>query len=352
MATKKITYGKCSLCGVTLDFNNTYIRQDGRSRRCRSCEEKMYSRLSNECGAHIGLFSMCAATNTPFFPLLLPEVEEFSKVENKWAYYNNLLKEQGYVQKPNGQLYEFFDGATNILQIFGRNLSEKDTANYCFYELERIERLAGTPEQREKWGTQPLCKNFTMTSEVYDDLDAQYEIWEDRYKGLNSPELENNIIRICKQNMIADFLLRNGNYADAQKVQKMCDDFMASEQMRKKDEKPVEELRLDALVVALESYGAMENKQFKKPDELIKIMRDKSLKSKKYDYSLDACDQMINDYYNNIRLNSDLPIVSELPEDMEVVDEYGEFAPEESEEEKQAKRYANLTPVTFGNEGV
>ena len=159
--------------------------------------------------------------------------------------------------------------------------------------------------------------------------------------------MQESIIKICKWNAIADYLLETGNYADAQKVQAMVQKEMESEQMRKKDEKPVEALRIDALVSALEEAGFMENGLLLTYDELIEAMRDKHAKSRKYDYSLDVADQVILDIYNSMRANADQEMVSSLPHELKTEDIYGEFLPEESEREIAAKKYAGLTKVSF-----
>ena len=80
-------------------------------------------------------------------------------------------------------------------------------------------------------------------------------------------------------------------------------------------------------------------------DELVEVLRDKFAKSKKYKYSLDVADQVILDIMNSMRKNADEPTLINLPEEYAAVDEYGEFEPEETEQEKEAKRYAGLTKV-------
>ena len=48
---------------------------------------------------------------------------------------------------------------------------------------------------------------------------------------------------------------------------------------------------------------------------------------------------------NSMRKNADEPTLINLPEEYAAVDEYGEFEAEETEQEKEAKRYAGLTKV-------
>ena len=130
----------------------------------------------------------------------------------------------------------------------------------------------------------------------------------------------------------------------------MVDDLMASEQMRKKDDKPIENMRMDALVVAMERAGAMENGLFKTTAEVQESFWKRFFKKKKFNYSVDAADHMIFDYYNNARLNADLPPANELPAELRLEDELGEFEPEPTEEEERRARYAGLTEVVFDDE--
>ena len=59
---------------------------------------------------------------------------------------------------------------------------------------------------------------------------------------------------------------------------------------------------------------------------------------------------MIFDYYNNARLNADLPAANELPAELRLEDDLGEFEPEPTEEEMKRARYAGLTTVAFDDE--
>jgi hypothetical protein len=190
-----------------------------------------------------------------------------------------------------------------------------------------------------------------MTDKIYAELDRQYENWCGRYRGQTiTPQLADSIVKICKWNMVTEHLVRIGEYVSAQKVQKMVDDLMASEQMRKKDEKPIETMRMDALVTALERDGAMEKGQFKSQTEVMEAFWNRYFKNRKYNYSIDAADHMIFDYYNNARINADLPPVSELPADLRLEDELGEFEPEPTEDEIKRERYAGLTKVVYKDE--
>lgn len=332
---------KCQICGAELDEDNTV----GSSLVCIDCQCKQFNRIEEENGTHLAIFICCAAFNIPCIPGVCP-AEILQEKENHWGIYVEELYKSGKLFSGD-KAKTFFSGVCDIRKVFGRDLSEKDFARYIAAEQAKIEKLVGTSEQRARWGAEDLCKDYPMTQAMYDELDEKYDLWMERYKGVSSPQLEQNIITICKRNMLSEYLLRTGDYTGAKTVQKMVDDLMSSEQMRKKDEKPVESLRIDALVTALENAGLMESGDLLPYDELIEALRDNFIKVPKYDYSLDVVDQVIADIYNSMRANADQEIVTEIPSSLKPVDAYGEFASKPTEEERKKMRFAGLTPVQY-----
>lgn len=341
----------CELCGEEKDEEFFYDRPHGLSRYCIECEQKLYDNLAEDqnVGAYMALFAACMSLNVPFWPMRLPKVADFLEIPDRWVFYNELIADE--VHGENGLVRGFRDGEMNILRLFGNSLSKRDVGEYLKVTQQHEAEKPGTREQRERWGDEPLCDGLAMTDKVYAELDRQYENWCGRYRGQTiTPQLADSIVKICKWNLVTDYLVKTGEYVNASKIQKMVDDLMASEQMRKKDERPVETMRLDALVVALEKAGAMENDQFKTAPEIAQYFFERFFKKKKYNYSIDAADHMIFDYYNNARMNADLPPENTLPADLRLEDELGEFEPEPTDEEIKRARYAGLTTVAFEDE--
>lgn len=335
----------CGVCGTELTGENAYAG----ATVCRECQERYYGELERTNGCHLALFLACAAFDVPCVPSVVP-IGLVNYEGKKWAHYRSLLAESKE-DRQNSRVATFLDGVTDIRAVFGRELTEKDFARYVAAEQKRVSTQVGTPEQRERWGVGELCRGLPLTQELYDELDGQLELWIERYKGQTiTPQLENSIITICSDNMVAKHLVKVGNYAAAQKMRKMVDDLMASEQMRKKDEKPIESLRLDAWVTALERAGFMENGKLKTYEEVAKAINENCLCKRKYDYTLDVADQMLADYVNNLRSNADMALLSVFPTDMKPTDDNGEFATEESDDERDRKRYAGVTAVQFGDE--
>ena len=195
----------CAYCGKEKDEDEFFDRPHGRALSCLECEERMYERLSEEVGAHIALYATCAALNVPFFPDALPPVEEFIELDERWIAYLDMIADRLY--PGNGDVLSFFDGETNILRLFGRELSEKDTAKYMDFTMKHEATLPGTREQRERWGTKKIYQGYEMTSEVYDNLDRRYRTLASRYAGQNDPQIQENIVTICKLDEARDFLM-------------------------------------------------------------------------------------------------------------------------------------------------
>lgn len=343
MAKKNIV---CRICGETLNNDNFYTRALGVSYDCIECEQKRFSKLENEMGAHLALYAMCMSTDTPFFPLLLPPPHELAQVNEKWKFYNDQLREKGFYEK-NEKILNFFDGGTNILKLFGRNLSDKETAAYIASEQERLATTAGTDEQRRRWGVEDK-----YTQSDYDELDRMYESRRNTLRGVTiTDQMEYTLQEAAKWQLVADKMRRRNNVSGATNALKTVDMLLKSECLRKTDEKPVEALRIDALVTALEDAGLMEDGEFLTYDETVEALRDNLIKSHKYDYSLDVADQVILDIINSMRANADMAALVELPEEYAAEDAYGEFLEEETEREKAAKRYAGLTKVSIAKTG-
>ncbi len=339
----------CVQCGQILNENNCRRVSECESffeysPYCLECENDYFEEIEKINGPSVALFICCASFRVPCYPLILEN--SFFCSENKWTEYIKLLVQSEKLCDQNGTVLNFFDGENYMKRVFGKEFSETDFGKFVYYEKTRIDALPGSEEQRKKWGVEPLCKGVAMSGEIYNELDRQYTIWINRYKGQTiTPQLENTIITVCKRNMISDILVQNGNYAAAQKVQKMVDDLMASEQMRKKDEKPMENYRIDAQINALEKKGLLEEGHFLNFEDTVKALTENFVKTKKYDYTIDVADQMLLDFYNNMRANANLMTSHNLPDDLFTDDIYKEFSETESDEEKKRKLYAGCTPL-------
>jgi len=338
---------ECLYCGKEKNIEQFGERPHGTAAVCMECEQEVYDRIAKESGATLALFATCAAFDVPFFPDALPEPSEFSEMQDRWKWYNQEIAERIYDED---RILGFLDGETNVLRLFARKVGRVDTSTYIASiaaQKAAEDANPGTKEQRQRWGTGSIYPNIPTTADLYRDLDRRYELYMTRYRGTNDPQLEQNVITVCKWDVIMQHLTQNGNLAEAKNVQSMKDTLMSSEQMRKKDEKPVEGMRMDALVVAMENAGLMEDKKLLSFPDLVRVFWERFFKSKKYDYSVDAADHMLYDIWNTMRQDADQSIDTVLPGSLELKDELGEFEPEKTENEKRVEAYAKLTPVMF-----
>ena len=357
MPSSKIKY-ICVSCGAELTEENSRevsekTTEHGLAPFCMDCEAKYFRQFAAANGVHLGLFYTCLKFDVPCEPLLLPENfgdADFPKncgEKSRWHFYIRCLIDARKYQNEEG-VRGFYHGVSDILRIFGRNFSEKDFAKYVLYERERMGNLQGTEQQRERWGTDDLWKDFNVNAAVYDELDRMYENRLASYKGQTiTPQMEDTIIKVCKWNLVISHLFKNGEVKTAKDVQSMVDAVLAAEQMRKKDEKPMEAFRFDAQVKALEDMGLMEEGKLLTLDGVQKALFENFIQKKKYGYSVDVLDHVIEDIYNTMRANADLMIETELPEELEPKDFFGEFEENETEEEKANKRFAGLTKVEY-----
>ena len=304
----------CHCCGAELTEDNcrqvsASFSMNELSHLCINCEQDFYEKLALAEGRYIALFHACAALNVPCKPIVLEDIQDFDTCKDPWITYINCLSEKKADRKGR-KILTFFDGVTNMREIFGKDLTEKDIVS----ERAKISKRPGTPEQRAKWGINPDWK----TSEDYDELDRLYEARESSFKGQTlTLQQENALMNVAKWSLKLDKLIEKGNFTGAKTLTDMIDKTLAAESMRKF-------LNLPDTIAAIEKN---------------------LLRKRKYNYSLDVLDQSMLKMYNCIRQNADLAAVYELPTELAVDDELGEFSPEETTEEKKRKQYANLTPI-------
>ena len=344
----------CHACGTELTEENSRevpssYSKTGISHLCLDCEQRRFNDYERLYGRALALFFSCMTFDVPCKPVVL-DGTDFETTDEPWVLYVDMLLEKGQDRKGK-EVLSFNEGVTNFLRLFGKDFTEKDFAAYLRNEREKAERLPGTPEQRERWGEEPLYRDIPMTSRIYDLLDRAYTVRVKTYAGQTlSDQQEVTLRNVARNDVIYSYAMSNGLIKLAKDIQKMSDEALASEQMRKKDEKPVEYFRPDAWIYALEKAGLMREGKFVDKDTVIKEIVDKQLKRRKYPQTLDIVDQTEFNIYNNARRNGDLQMAYALPSDMVVEDEYGECEPEPSEAEKQSMRYANCTKVQFEEE--
>ena len=306
-----------------------------------------YLRVAEKEGPHMALWHTCIMANVPFIITDLPgKIRNADKV---WEAYVDRLIEEGD-DKKGARDAEWLDGVTDIRWAFGKDMTMTSFAAAINAEKERLDRLPGTKLQRKRWGAKGNGKPFMGYD--YDRMDELLDAYAADYQSSGLTERqEQTLIRYVKWMYLADKAGEEGDSRSAQLFIKNADTIMASESMRVRDEKPKDVFRIDAAIDAMEKAGFMRDGHFLSFEETQKAIFDfvhpRGAKPPRYGYSLDVADQILLNWENNMRKNSGRPEVYELPAEMKTVDEYGEFEPEETEEEKVLKAQMDLQKVRF-----
>lgn len=304
-----------------------------------------YIRAAEKEGPHMALWYTCIAANVPFVISDLPE--KVAEDEKTWESYIEKLTKAGD-DKRGARDAEWLDGVTDIHWAFGRELTQKDFSAAIKAEKARLSKLPGTRTQRERWGRMGQGKEFTAAD--YERMDQLFDAYASDYRASGlSQRREQSLVRYVKAIYLADLADEKGDYKASQALIKNADLILASEAMRAKDEKPMEGFRFDACITALEEAGLMESGHFKSYEDTCRAIWDivHPEGNPRYGTSLDVADQILMNWENNMRKNSGQPETFELPSEMKTYDDYGEFEPEETEEEIALRNQMDLSRVRF-----
>ena len=203
-------------------------------------------------------------------------------------------------------------------------------------------RKVGTAQQRKNWG-ENSAKN-PYTSEDYDELDRIYEALSSDLMAAGGVSVKQEfILRDCaKMTLDRDKMRAIGQYDKAAKLNKMVQDNLSSEGLRKRDAKPIDDLRIDGIVDRLEKAGLLKNGKQCSPDEMFEILFHRR---PKYSYTKDAAEQILLYMANTTRVNDGLSELPTLPPDMRLRDDLGEFAEEPDEQEKESYKELGIVKM-------
>lgn len=319
---------ECVGCGTALNSLNTHaVPEDfdkhyGCSHFCTDCEERYYERLAKTVRSYtMALFYCCIAYNVPFDINLVPD---FEHTQEPWKAYLQNVNVSGR-SNINGEIAGFGDGTTDIRTLFKPSENKKVKPESEAAPSEPVYSPNGTDRQRNEWGDGYDGKTYT-------ELDRMYEAFKGDYPMATNKQIY-ILHEAVKLYYDSDRARREGDTLGAQRLSKMADDRLASEQMRKKDEKPIEQVRIDAVVAALEKHGYMTNGKLLSYDQLLDKLRGDV---PKYRYTKDTVDQAILKIINTMARNDGKPEITTLPQEMRVKPREGEFAVAPNNKERTA----------------
>lgn len=303
-----------------------------------TAQQERYDAIARATSDSLALFYCCIEFDRPFDMLAVPKEPD---VGEKWiAYLDNLRLKK--LDTRRGEPLGFLDGLTDITRIFGEGLTAGEFTKAVGNEKSARNRKVGTAQQRKNWG-ENSAKN-PYTSEDYDELDRIYEALASDLMAAGGVSVKQEfILRDCaKMTLDRDKMRAIGQYDKAAKLNKMVQDNLSSEGLRKRDAKPIDDLRIDGIVDRLEKAGLLKNGKQCSPDEMFEILFHRR---PKYSYTKDAAEQILLYMANTTRVNDGLSELPTLPPDMRLRDDLGEFAEEPDEQEKESYKELGIVKM-------
>lgn len=303
-----------------------------------TAQQERYDAIARATSDSLALFYCCIAFDRPFDMLAVPKEPD---VGEKWiAYLDNLRLKK--LDTRRGEPLGFLDGLTDITKIFGEGLSAGEFTKAVGNEKSARNRKVGTAQQRKNWGENSTKNPYT--SEDYDELDRIYEALASDLMAAGGVSVKQEfILRDCaKMTLDRDKMRAIGQYDKAAKLNKMVQDNLSSEGLRKRDAKPIDDLRIDGIVDRLEKAGLLKNGKQCSPDEMFEILFHRR---PKYSYTKDAAEQILLYMANTTRVNDGLSELPTLPPEMRLRDDLGEFAEEPDEQEKETYKELGIVKM-------
>lgn len=301
-------------------------------------QQARYNALEEATSTHLAYFYCCIAYDVPFDPDAVPREE----TKNKWVEYLKALAQMPEHLDQKGKYLSFLDGQTDIMEVFGDTLDMGAFRSALEVDKPPRPKLPGTAKQRELWGRGPTKNPYT--SDDYDEMDRTYKIISSDLEraGRVSSKQEFILRRCARRTLEMDRAEMMGAYEKVTKISKLIQTDLESEQLRKKDAKPVENFQLDSWADFLEKAGLTKNGKRCEPDEMFEILFGRL---PQYPYTKDAAEQLILINENRMRNNDGQGELSILPDEMRLHDSLGEFAREQSEGELEAYEKLGLVKL-------
>lgn len=302
-------------------------------------QQVQFERIEKATGSEtLAFFCCCATFDVPYLEKMLPKT---NREENKWIAYKRNLR----VKKKDNKTFK--DGLTDIVKLFGDGVDADDVPKIVRQEQKQHPDATntGTKEQIKTWGKGSESDPFTK--EDYDRLDDLFETYADRVvsSGAMDVQLEDTLRQVSVMRLRRDKLIADGDKDSitmAKQLDAMIKENLSSEQLRKADAKPVEDVRIDSIIDALERWGAVKDGKILAFPDLTEFLlkelgRLGGSPAHKYTQTLDAADWELLFIQNCMAQNEDLPKWMELPDNMRFSEEVAnEFMEAPTSDEQRA----------------
>lgn len=324
----------CARCGGTINDSNGLITPKaiygtGYHPVCLFCQQKHYADISSETSRTYALFYACIAYGVPYKPSVIESM--VANQNGVWYEYVKKLQSH-YIGQTDAKIEVWTDGITDITEAFGGDFPVLAITGDVM-----VSNLSELPDEKRwelEWGE-------GWTVEDYKLMDNRYMMLASEFKGAPiPPRVDMNLHDIVKFMLLRDQNMKNDSMT-AKRYQEMIDKIMSGEDLRARDSRKSEAIKIDKLVERLEAGGAIKNHSLLSYEELLEWLRNQH---GSYQTSIDVVDEMIMCIANTTRRNSGLSELDRLPKDGQVKDIHGELLPKMTEAEKEVMRYLGTTP--------
>ena len=199
-------------------------------------------------------------------------------------------------------------------------------------------------ELREKWGRNFANDEGKMrdyTDSEIDELERIYRMLSAEYKGGMTPRIEYSLRKIVKLELEQQKAMAKGDSQEAKRYADIIKDVKKAEGMNVGDTKPMENMKIDSIIDAMEKKGLARDGRIVDMPELLRIL---SGARHRYDTSLDVVDEMMFAIINTMRRNNGDSELSELPLTAQVKDEKRELEPRMTPQERRDSGALGVIP--------
>lgn len=329
----------CVHCGVPLNDSNGVridkkIYQSGYNPLCLLCQQKKYADIAGLTSRTYALFYCCIAFDVPYDPDVISEVQ--ANPNGVWYEYIRRLQ-LPYAALEDGldgtvRVRNWADGITDIRQAFSGEFPVLAITDDLM--VSNMDELPKEERRKIEWGE-------GWTEAQYEEMDNRYKMLTSEWKGTPIPPRTSMSLHDVVRNMLLRDMDIKTDATSAKKRQDIINSIMNSEDLKVRENRDTDVLRIDKLVERLEEMGAVKNGDLVSYDELVKILANDRVK---YDTSLDVVDEMMLCIINTMRKNMGMSEMESLPRSAQVTDRKGELLSEMSDEEKQIMKDLGLKP--------
>ena len=270
--------------------------------------QKIFLRLSETVGDDLAIFCICAVADIPY----VPELDAGS-----WKEYADMVKTED-----GGDTVGFADGETDVHTIMAKNRSQME-------------------EWKAIWGTNGTDNPYT--EDDYIRLDELFKTYTARLVAAGGMDVQQEeVLRsTCQDKLLSEKCRAQGtkeSIAMYMQLNKTIQDNLSSENLRKKDAKPIETSRLDGIIDALtKKYGLSIGMTW---EEAVAFCSE-WLVGHKSKMTKCAYDEAILTIINTARSNNDEQLLDKLPDGtFDGLDD--QFAPVFSDEEDEVFEYLGI----------